>query len=119
MSVSPCDQTHYPWAALALFFTFFTFFSPSMLDFSTFEYDSMNLATSSRFTTVESFFAPDRARIRQLYSAGVGRGGFPSRGFGRSCPSSAKMEGKEGNQSLGVFVGESLLHVQDTYIVLL
>ena len=74
-----------------------------MLDFSTFEYDSMNLATSSRFTTVESFFAPDRARIRQLYSAGVGRGGFPSLGFGRSCPSSAKMEGKEGNQSLGVF----------------
>lgn len=49
----------------------------------------MTLGTSSWDTTVDSFFDDALARIRHLYSSGAGSGGLPSRGLGRSIPSSA------------------------------
>lgn len=49
----------------------------------------MTFGTSSCDTTVDSFFDDTFARMRHLYSSGTGSDGLPSRGLGRSCPSSA------------------------------
>lgn len=89
-----CDQlrlwfwSYKPWAAFVLFRFRFTFLRLSMPFFRILLYSSITFGTSSCDTTVDSFFDDAFARIKHLYSSGSGSGGRPSRGFGRSCPSS-------------------------------
>lgn len=119
-------KSHRPWAAFVLFLFRFTFFRLSIPFFKILLYSSINLGTSSCDTAVESFFDDDFARIKHLYSSGSGNGGRPSRGFGRSCPSSANLfviyfhssinHFNSHNKDISVFVSEFRKY-KFTYIV--
>lgn len=86
--ISSLKRSYKPWAAFDLFLFRFTFFRLSVPLLMIFAYSSITLGTSSCATTVANLWDDDFARIKHLYSSGCGCGGRPSRGFGRSMPSS-------------------------------